>query len=168
MSKRISALTALLLIFSAFSVCADEAEKQLQTKYLALFPKPPAGWEAREGAAQTAQIAMVGGGTQLTREYFRDGEQVTITMIANASMLRTLNVIFNNPAMLAGNPNTQPYSYKDYKGIKKQVGNGVEISLLVGHNTLVQLKGSNLKEDKVLEGFLDGMDLKKIEQLIAS
>lgn len=138
-------------------------------RYLTLLPEAPPGWEAQEGEAQTARMALMGGGTHLMREYVRDEEQITIEMMADSPMLAALNVVLNNPAMLAGTPNTQPYRYKTYKGIKKiQDGGDVEISLLVGSNTLIQLKGVNLEDPETLETFLDAMDFARIKEMIAS
>lgn len=146
-----------------------EIQEKLNQRYLMLLPEAPAGWEAREGEAQTDRMALMGGGTHLIREYVRDEEQITVEMMANSPMLAALNIVLNNPAMLAGTPNTEPYRYKTYRGIKKIQDNGnVEVSLLVGNTTLIQLKGSNLEDPETLEKFLDAMDFDKIKQMIAS
>lgn len=141
----------------------------LNDQYLQLLPEPPAGWRAQPGEAETMLMAMMGGGTHLVRDYVRSGEQVTVEIIADSPMLSALNVILNNPAMLAGTPDTRPFRYKGYKGVKKNPESGdVEISLLMGANTLVQLKGTDLKDPESLDIFLQAMDFEQIENMIAA
>lgn len=146
----------------------SQVQDLLNDQYLELLPEPPEGWQAQAGEAQTTSIAMMGGGTHLVRDYVRGDEQITVEMMANSPMLAALNVVLNNPAMLAGSPDTRPFRYKGYKGVKKNPQSGnVEISLLVGANTLVQLKGTRLEDPETLDVFLGAMDFEAIKTMIA-
>jgi hypothetical protein len=140
----------------------------LNRQLLTLLPDPPPGWQAQEGKMQTGPTAVKGEGVHLVRTYRRGKEQVQIEMIANSPMLSALNVIFNDPAMLAGNPNTQPYRYQDYPGMLKKQNGSLEISLLIGHQTLIKLKGDQLQNEDILNIFLETIDFKEIEQTLAS
>jgi len=149
---------------SAISQIQDLLNRQLLT----LLPDPPPGWQAQEGKMQTGPMAVKGEGVQLVRTYRRGTEQVQIEMIANSPMLSALNVIFNDPAMLAGNPNTQPYRYQNYPGMLKKQNDSMEISLLIGQQTLIKLKGDQLQDEDVFGIFLENIDFKEIERMLAS
>jgi hypothetical protein len=186
------------LVLSSFSAHADDVEKQIESaaqayraghhrqaiqqldsaiaqiqellnrQLLTLLPDPPLGWQAQEGKIQTGPMTVKGKGVHLVRTYRRESEQVQIEMIANSSMLSALHVIFNDPAMLAGNPNTQPYRYQNYPGMLKKQNDSLEISLLIGQQTLLKLKGDQLQNSDVLGVFLESIDFKRIEEMLTS
>ncbi len=145
----------------------SQMQELLNKKYLTLLPEPPEGWEAEESQAQTMPAAILGGGTSLSRSYRRGDESVEITMMADSPLLASLSMMLSNPAMLSAGGNVRPYRYESYRGIMEKQDNGAEISLLVANRVLVKLSGDNIEGEKTLEGFLEAMDFKKIEQTLA-
>jgi hypothetical protein len=145
-----------------------QIQELLNRQLLTLLPDPPPGWQAQEAKIQTGPMTVQGEGVHLVRTYRRESEQVQIEMITNSPMLSALHVIFNDPAMLAGNPNTQPYRYQDYPGMLKKQNDSLEMSLLIGQQTLLKLKGDQLQNSDVLSIFLESIDFKRIEEMLAS
>lgn len=129
-----------------------------------LLPDPLDGWEKREGDSRGQQMAMgmLGGGTMTTAVYTRRNERIEIQIIANSPMLATIGMMINNP-MFAGSDGNEPYRYKRIKGIKKKQGSKSEITLLLAGQIMIKLEGNNLKEDDILEEYLDEMDMRKIK-----
>ena len=129
-----------------------------------LLPTPLEGWSLKAGDNSTqAAMSMMGGGTSIQGVYTRGSEQVDISIIANSPMLAMAGMMINNPTLLATDPNTEPYRYKRIKGIKKKEGGATEITLIIAGQIMVRLTGENLKDDTVLEQYLDAMDMKKLK-----
>ncbi|MGC9351457.1 MAG: hypothetical protein ACP5D3_05670, partial [Sulfurovum sp.] len=74
-------------------------------------------------------------------------------------------MMISNP-MFAGNDGNEPYRYKRLKGIKNKKGESSEITLLMAGQIMIKLTGNRLREDTVLEQYLDQMDMKKIQSAL--
>jgi hypothetical protein len=105
---------------------------------------------------------MFGGGSMTTAEYTRGNERIRIQIAANSPMIATVAMMISNP-MFAGSDGNEPYRYKRIKGIKKKQGEKSEITLLIAGQIMIKLTGNRLRDDAVLESYLDQMDMKKIK-----
>ena len=129
-----------------------------------LLPIPLKGWTVKAGDNSTqAAMSMMGGGTSIQGIYTRGNEQIEISIIANSPMLAMVGMMINNPALSSIDPNTEPYRYKRVKGIKKKEGGTTEITLILAGQIMIKLTGENLRDDAVLEQYLDAMDMKKLK-----
>lgn len=129
-----------------------------------LLPNALEGWTATAGdnSAQAA-MSMMGGGTSIQGIYTRGTEHIEISIIANSPMLAMVGMMINNPALSGADPTTEPYRYKRVKGIKKKEGKTTEITLILAGQIMIKLTGENLKDEAVLEQYLDAMDMKKLK-----
>lgn len=128
-----------------------------------LLPDPLEGWTKSEGDnSGQAAMNMFGGGSMTTAEYTRSSEQIEIQIIANSPMIATVAMMISNP-MFAGADGGEPFRYKRLKGIKQKNGSTTEITLLMAGQIMIKLTGENLKEESVLEAYLEKMDMKKIQ-----
>jgi hypothetical protein len=137
----------------------DAAENQK------LLPAPLEGWslEKSNDNAGQAMMGMLGGGTTMNATYVKNDEKVEIQILANSPMLAMMSVTITNPALMASNPNTKPYRYKNNNGMIETKERGVEISILVGGQILLKLTGQNLTDQSVIEKYLDAIDLKELK-----
>jgi hypothetical protein len=65
--------------------------------------------------------------------------------------------------MFSGAEGGEPYRYKKLKGIKQKNGDTTEITLLMAGQIMIKLTGKNLKEERLLEQYLDKMELQTIQ-----
>lgn len=136
--------------------------KQNQT----LLPEALEGWKSEnKGGNNDSQIAMsmLGGGTSIKGKYTRKAERVEIEVLANSPLLSMMTMMLNNPAMMAGQKNTEPFRYKKAKGMKKKNGDTIEITLLLAGQIMIKVVGNHLKDEKVLSEYLDAFDLAKLK-----
>ena len=132
-----------------------------------LLPKPLKGWTFKEskdkgGAAVMAMFG--GGGSSMKGDYEKDNEHVEIEIVANSPLIAMVNMAITNPAMISNDPSSELYRYKRIKGIKKKEKDMIEITLVMVGQIMIKLTGKKLKDEKVLEGYLDSMDMKKIKE----
>jgi hypothetical protein len=144
----------------------SQIQEKLNEEYMALLPEPLEGWRADEAQAQTAGMAMLGGGTQISRDYFpQDGKgQIQVQIIADSPMLTAMSMMIGNPIMMQGDRSTKPYRKGRIKGMIKENGNNIEITLLLANRILVVVKGTRVESTEPVEAYLDAMDLRAIEK----
>lgn len=139
-----------------------QIQEKLNQENARLLPEALAGWTASEVENASAGLAMMGGGTNMSRSYSRGQERVEITVTAGSPMVAGFLGMINNPMLLANDPSTKAYRYKRIKGMKKDTGNGMEITLSVAGQIMVQINGRGVDE-QVIEQYLDAIDFKKLE-----
>lgn len=137
----------------------DAAENQK------LLPPPLEGWSMKEGdnGAQAAMAMMGSSGTSMQAIYTKDRQSVEIQIQANSPMIAMMSMSISNPALMAADPTISPFRYKKNKGMKKKDGDDTVITLLISGQILLKLEGSNLKDDAILEQYLDAIDIKKLK-----
>lgn len=142
-----------------------QIQEKLNNSYLALMPEPLAGWQADQPEAQTA-VALMGGGTHISRHYhFDQAQEITLEIIIDSPLIQMLTLTMSNIPVLTTDQSMKPYRFEIYRGTVNKESNTREISLLVDNQIMVKATGQNLKEEKTLESYLRAMDLKKIALL---
>lgn len=138
----------------------------IQTKItqsqLEIFPAPLPGWKADPAQSEAAGLASMITGTTLSRRYFRpdDGAEVTLRLMANSPLLPVLTMFLSSPFMMQADPGTQPFSIQGQRGMIKQTDQGgIEATVMVGNNILVQAEGSAMAGQQAVEGYLGALDL---------
>lgn len=145
-----------------------QIQEKLDQEYAKLMPAPLEGWKAETPQAQTAAMAMMGGGTQVSRRYYRDdrGESIELRILADSPMLQVMSMMLANPMMMRSEPGTKPYRQGRHRGmIKNQPGsNQWELNLLVSGRILVQVEGRGMQASQSLEDYLQALDLDAVER----
>jgi hypothetical protein len=192
---KIRTLVAVLALTVAFNAAADEVEDQiklgldayqardykiaidelnyaiaqmqekLNTENETLLPEPLAGWTANEVENTSAAMAMMGGGTNMSRKYQRGTERIEITLMAGSPMIAGALAMINNPMVLSSSPDTKPYRYKRIKGMKQTTGGQIEITLSLLGQIMYQIKAQGVDE-AVIKQYLDATDFSKIQNAL--
>jgi hypothetical protein len=151
----------------------SQIQEKLSAQYVTLLPEPLTGWEADPAETQTMPMALMGGGTQLSRRYHKtEGEEeqvVTIEILADSPMLQAVSMMLTNPTLISSEPGTRPYRHQQYRGVIKQdqANRTTEVSLIVANRILVKVTGENLADTKPVEAYLSALDFKKLEAAMA-
>ena len=143
-----------------------QLQKMDATENQKLLPEPLKGWkkeESQNGSQGMMSMLGGGGGTSMQATYKKDRESIEIQIMANSPMISMMSMSISNPSLMAADPSVSPYRYKRNKGMKKKNGKNTEITLLVSGQIMIQLKGSNLIDDAVLEQYLDTIDIKELK-----
>lgn len=147
-------------------------QEKLGGTYGALMPAPLPGWRAEAVESQTLGMAMLGGGTQVSRRYLKEGtgESVQVQITADSPILPMMAMMISNPMMMQSDPTTKLYRHGAHRGtIKHEAGSGHwEISLLVANRILVQVEGQGLKGQEPVESYLKAIDLQAVEKAFSS
>ena len=145
-----------------------QIQERLNTGYTSLMPEPLPGWRAEAAESQSAGMAMMGGGTQVSRSYFKEGgqESVQIQIVAESPFLQVMAMMMSNPMMMQSDPSSKLYRLGSHRGIVKHAAGSDqwEISLLVANRILVQVQGQGLTSQEPVEGYLKALDLPAVER----
>jgi hypothetical protein len=145
-----------------------QVQERLNTGYVELLPRPLPGWQADTAEAQSAGMAMMGGGTQFSRTYRSPptGESVTVRMTADSPMLQAMGMMLSNPMVIGSQPGTKLYRHGRHRGTLKHEPeeNSWEISLMVGSRLLVQVEGKGMKSQEPVETYLKTIDMAAVEK----
>ena len=130
-----------------------------------LLPPALEGWTLKktDNSSNQMVMSMMGGGASMKARYSKGQERVDIEIVANSPILAMMRMMMNNPAMMAGKADTEPYRYKRIKGMKKTGKTETEITLSIAGQIMLKITGKNLKDVAVLEQYLDAMDMKKLK-----
>lgn len=138
-----------------------QLQEKLNSNNNTLMPKPLAGWKAEKVENNSGAMAMLGGGTQITRDYTKGDARVTIELSSSAMLSGAIAAMIKSPAMFGGG-DVAPYRYQKYKGTINKDAKYPEISLLVGRQTLVKLSGNDV-DKATLEKYLKAIDFKRVK-----
>ncbi len=145
-----------------------QIQELLNSQYTRLMPEPLAGWTADEAEAQSAGMAMMGGGTQVSRQYRKEGAggSVQVQLMADSPFLQAMSMMLSNPMMMQSDPSTKLYRLGKYRGMIKHQKNSErwEISLMVANRILVQATGEGLESKAPAEAYLKAVDLQAVEK----
>jgi len=143
-----------------------QIQEKLDSTNATLLPEPLDGWTATEVENNSAGMALMGGGTQMSRSYQRGSESLEISIIAGSPMMAGLLMMINNPMLLSSSPDMKPYRHKRIKGMQQVSGNRVETTLALAGQIMVQVDATNLADPAVIEKYLEAMDFDQIQSAL--
>lgn len=142
-------------------------QERINLDLLKLLPEPLAGWQADDPQAQSAGMAAVITGTNLSRRYFRDdGSAVEISIMADSPLIPMMTMMLSNPMMMQTNPNNKIYTHAGHRGMleHEKDSRNWSISLLVANNILVKIDGEGLNDKQGVEAYLEAIDLNAVQK----
>lgn len=141
-----------------------EIQTRITDQLLLLLPEPLEGWQADEAQSESAGIAAMITGTNLSRRYYRDdGSEIQISLMADSPMLPMLTMFLSTPFMMQADPNTKPFTMKGLRGMIKRDDGSLEVTLLQGGNILIQITGSGAVDEAAIRQYIDALDLEGIQ-----
>jgi hypothetical protein len=140
-----------------------QIQEQLNAQHGTLLPEPLPGWTASAVENTSGGMAMMGGGTNMSRSYQRDGESLELSITAGSPMIAAALAMINSPMLLSTSPDMKPYRYKRIKGMKQVSAGRIEITLALAGQIMVQLTANNLADEGVVTEYLDAMDFDRIQ-----
>lgn len=143
-----------------------QIQEKLNAKNAMLLPEPLDGWTATEVENNSAGMAMMGGGTHMSRTYQHDSESLEISITSGSPMVAGALMMINNPMMLSSSPDMKPYRHKRIKGMQQVSGNRVETTLALAGQIMIQINATNLADRAIIERYLDAMDFDQIKSAL--
>ena len=127
-----------------------------------LLPPVPAGWTADNPETTTVGVAMMGGGTTVSRTYHLEAQQVDVQIMADSPMLQGLATLLSSPFAAAGGMKTvviggRRMSYAE---------NDNSYMALIGDKVIVKIEGNKDTPDPTLKSFVGAIDFAGIEKLV--
>ncbi|MCE9665406.1 hypothetical protein LY622_18440 [Halomonas sp. M5N1S17] len=144
----------------------NDIRKLLSGRIAETFPDAPEGWtagEAESAGGGGAAALMGGGGSMLQRNYREDeGEgRLEASLMIDNPMVQGMAAMFNNPAMIAAQPNMERVRMGRESAIVKWEAerSRVEATLLLDGRILMQVKGQGVESPDVAVELLKAWDL---------
>jgi hypothetical protein len=153
----------------ALQFAIAEIETQLRQQQLQLLPEPLPGWSAEDAVSESAGLAAMIAGTNLSRSYRNDttGASVQVTVTADSPLLAMMGMMLSSPMLIQANPGSSPFLHGSYRGMIEQDEDGTtQLSLMVGTRILVQIEGKGGADRETLEAYLQAMDLPRLEKAL--
>lgn len=150
----------------------EDMRKMMSGLIAQTFPDAPDGWTAHEassGSAGGGAAAMFGaGGTSLERTYQQDdGDgQMTASMMLDSPLIQSMGAMFNNPAMIAAQPNMERVRLGREAAVVKwePERSRAEVTLLLDGRIMMQVKGENLESQDVAVDLMRDWDLAAVRE----
>lgn len=143
-----------------------QIQELLNAENANLLPEPLDGWSASEVENTSAGMAMMGGGTHMSRSYQRGAETIEISITAGSPMMTAALAMMNNPMIMSSDPSLKPYRYKRINGMKKTQGSRIEVTLGLVGQIMIQLNATGLADEAAVEQYLDAMDFDRIRDAL--
>ncbi|APX94884.1 hypothetical protein BWR19_03465 [Halomonas sp. 1513] len=138
------------------------------------FPEPPAGWSAGEAhsAGDGGAAAMLGGGGAMLERQYREEDgngQMEATLMVDHPMVQGMAAMFNNPALIAAQPELERERMGREMAIVKwePERSQAEVSLLLDSRILMQVSGQNLETEDAAVELLRDWDLDAVREQAA-
>lgn len=154
----------------------EDMRKMMSGQIAQTFPEAPDGWIAEEavsgGSGGGAAAAMFGaGGTSLERVYREEeGEgQLTASMMMDSPLIQSMGALFNNPAMIAAQPNMERVRLGREAAVVKwePERSRAEVTLLLDGRIMMQVKGNNIASQDVAVDLMRAWDLAAVREQTA-
>lgn len=142
-----------------------QMQEKLNQENASLLPEALPGWSAGQVENGSAAMAMMGGGSNMSRDYMKGNQSVTLSVTAGSPMMAAALTMINNPMLLNSDPSMKTYRYKRNKGMLQQSDGDIEITLSVLGQIMVQASGSNTDEATVKQ-YLDAMDFSRLQEAL--
>lgn len=153
-----------------------DMRKLISESIAATFPDAPAGWTALpvDGSSDSSGAAALFGGsmgTVLERQYTQDdgNGNLTATLSMDNPMIQGMAALFNNPAMLAAQPNVERLRVGRETGMLKWEPSAAkaEATLMLDGRIMMQVVGKNLDSPEVASDLLKAWDIKAVREQAA-
>jgi hypothetical protein len=152
----------------------NDIRKLLSGRIAETFPDAPEGWtagEAESAGGGGAAALMGGGGSMLQRNYREDeGEgRLEASLMIDNPMVQGMAAMFNNPAMIAAQPNMERVRMGRESAIVKWEADRsrVEATLLLDGRILMQVKGQGIDSPDAAVDLLKAWDLADVREKAA-
>ncbi|WP_242518311.1 hypothetical protein [Halochromatium roseum] len=154
----------------------SDLKKLISEDIAATFPDAPAGWSAlpvdrtSDSGGGGAAAALFGGsmGTILERQYTQDdgNGSLTATLTMDNPMIQGMASLFNNPAMLAAQPNVERIRIGRETGMLKWEPEAAraEATLMLDGRIMMQVVGENLESADIAADILKAWDIKTVRE----
>lgn len=134
---------------------ARQLLQAMRTESLASFlPEAPEGWTREMGDDISAGLAMMGGGTGAEATYIGEGENFTLTIVANSPMVSAMAGLFSNTALLGSAGKLVRV------GRQKFLEQDGELSAVVDNRILIQASGA---QTETMLPILERIDFEGLE-----
>jgi hypothetical protein len=165
-------LVFLVFIVIVVAWCIMSAEEAKTEDYTALFPSPPAGWEASQVTVKEGESMLWGIRLTLVRTYYAqsDGGKVIIALdteeLEKSSYIKTVQTA--SPDVLASleKDGFHPFHYQSYDGIKflDSEKYTAMIALEIKAGGIFEINVDTFGKNKgIVMDFLEKTDLQKID-----
>ena len=153
----------------------EDIRKMMSAQIAQTFPEAPEGWLAEDavsGGSGGGAAAMFGaGGTSLERVYREEeGEgQLTASMMLDSPLIQSMGALFNNPAMIAAQPNMERVRLGREAAVVKwePERSRAEVTLLLDGRIMMQVKGDNIASQDVAVDLMRAWDLEAVREQTA-
>jgi hypothetical protein len=152
----------------------SDLRKLISDDIAATFPDAPAGWSAlpvdKSSESGGAAAALFGGsmGMILERQYTQDAGNgsLTATLTMDNPMIQGMASLFNNPAMLAAQPNVERIRVGRETGMLKWEPDAAraEATLMLDGRIMMQVVGENIESPDIASDLLKGWDIKTVRE----
>ncbi|WP_404413301.1 hypothetical protein LG277_07275 [Vreelandella aquamarina] len=149
----------------------EDMRKLMSGEIAQTFPEAPDGWtaeEAESGGSGGAAGMLGAGGSSLERVYSEDeGEgQLTASMMMDSPLIQSMGALFNNPAMIAAQPNMERVRMGREAAVVKwePERSQAEVSLLLDGRIMMQVKGNNIASQDVAVDLMRAWDLSAVRE----
>jgi hypothetical protein len=151
---------------SAAVTALDTAAALIRQKkteaWKAALPQPLPGWTADKAQGTALAPALLGGATTVNRVYRKNGDTVTLSIIADSPLVSTIVAFLANSVVgLIGNSEIAVIGGR--RALYSSNDNSYQT--LVGDRVLVKVAGSHGVDDPVLREWFQAIDYAKIEKL---
>ncbi len=153
-----------------------DMRKLISQGIAATFPDAPAGWSAMPvdtSSENSGAAALFGGsmGTILKRQFTQDdgNGSLTATLTMDNPMIQGMAALFNNPAMLAAQPNIERLRIGRETGMLKWEPDDerAEATLMLDGRIMMQVVGENLESPEAAAELLKNWDIKAVREQTA-
>ncbi len=134
---------------AALGAAQDLLRQQAGDAWKSCLPDPLPGWTAEEATSvSAAAAALLGGGTNVSRVYHRDGDSVTIELFADSPVLQGLGKLMSS-GLVTGSDN-KLLIIDGRKVTYARSDNSFQT--MAGGRVLVEVKGSPGVDEKDAQG----------------
>ncbi|MCD6654133.1 MAG: hypothetical protein LT067_05140 [Sulfurovum sp.] len=129
------------------------------------LPEPLEGWTADEATAQTANAAMLGGGTMLSRTYHKSESLITIEMVMDSPLMQGIAMMMANPMFRSSEIGELTRINKEKAMIKyDNKEKSGDITMIVANRIMVTVKGETVSKEELI-AYAKAIDLKKLKAM---
>ncbi|WP_234252729.1 hypothetical protein [Billgrantia aerodenitrificans] len=147
----------------------NDIRKLMSGRLANTFPEAPAGWSVEEvESGGGGAAALMGGGAMLQRNYREEGGdgRLEASMMVDNPMVQGMAALFNNPAMIASQPNMERVRMgRESAIVKWEAERGrVEATMLLDGRILLQVEGQGLDSPDLAVELLRDWDLAEVRE----